>query len=99
VEKFKMNDLKSEIDILVAKWEKDNAFRSNINLNDLSYKSIVKLGRPAVPHLLSLLGSSWIVIAALHEITGEEVYENNIYGMFNKINDAWKNWGKDKGYI
>lgn len=95
-----MTELEQKVDYLLRKWEEDNYFKSNINLDDSSFKALIELGSDIIPHLLSRLGESWIIPAALYQLTGENI---NLLpeelGHFNSINEAWLQWGKDKGII
>ena len=91
--------LKQKINDLILKWEVDNSYRSDINTEDPYYKSIVEMGPLAVPYLLTRLGDSWIILAALHEITGENPIDKEIAGMFKAMNDTWKKWGQEKGLL
>jgi hypothetical protein len=94
-----MNEIEQKVDYLIRRWTEGNSFRSDINTNDLAYFVLIELGAPAIPYLLARLGDSWIIISALHQISGETIDYTDIAGKFNEINAAWRRWGQAKGLI
>lgn len=91
--------MKDKIKSLIDQYNKTNALKSWHELEDPSLKEIINMGDEAIPHLLQFVGTSWVPIIALHFITKEELIEEKDFGKYKVINEAWINWGKQKGYL
>lgn len=84
---------------LYQSWKVETEFKSFHDTEHFSYKEIVKMGKDVIPLLLHNLGDSWLSIVALHEITGETPFTNDIAGKFKELSLAWYLWGQEKDYI
>lgn len=95
-----MTELEQKIDYLIKRWEEDNQYRSDVNIDHVAYKALVSLGPEAIPFLLKSLGRSWLIPCALHAISKETIeLRNDEVGMFEAINNAWRKWGQKKGLL
>ena len=84
-----------------ATWKSETFHLSSItDMMDLpSFKAIVGMGQTAVPVLLSLLERDpyhWYI--PLHAITGENPVPQDAAGDFDRITQAWLDWGRSKGH-
>jgi hypothetical protein len=85
---------------LAKKWKDDTRYQSNMRIitEDPSYQEIIKIGKDVIPIILKELESRpdhWFV--ALQIITGENPVIEEDCGYFNKMVEAWLNWGKEHG--
>jgi hypothetical protein len=87
---------------LKFEWEE-----KTINLSSLdemiahpAYASIIKMGRPIIPSLLSELKvapNHWFY--ALRKITGENPIPKRAAGNLQMMTSAWLDWGRKNGFL
>jgi hypothetical protein len=87
---------------LVAEWKakRNPTIVSSRMVAHPAYRSIVRMGSPAIPLILEELRrepDEWFY--ALSKITGENPITDACRGRFPQMRDAWIRWGKDNGYI
>ena len=87
---------------LAEEWHRETAAHSSMTMRKRhrAYQEIVKLGRPAVPLLLEALRTMpdfWF--PALRDITKANPVNPNDRGDYDKMVNAWQEWGRRRGLI
>ena len=86
---------------LAEQWEEETFFlsRSDRAVAHPVHQEIINLGQPIVPLILERMrsrGGHWF--EALQEITGEDPVSPADYGNIAAMQNAWLQWGEDRGY-
>jgi len=82
---------------LIEKVENNNFADRDKIYNLPEYRKIIEIGNMAIPILLKTLNENNLWIEALSKITGVKTDDN--LKLSSEINDFWKNWAKENGYI
>jgi hypothetical protein len=91
----------ARFDELATRWRSETSHLSSITdmMNVPSFQGIVGMGEEAVPFLLRLLKRNpyhWFIV--LHAITGADPVPEDARGDFDRMTQAWLDWGRAKGY-
>lgn len=87
---------------LADEWSRDTCHISSVGdlTKDARYQQIIALGWPIVPHILSDLKQNkrfWF--PALVAITGLRPFDLKDASNYQRMTDAWLQWGRRKGLI
>jgi len=97
-----MDNQKAAFQELLKVWEQETMLISSVTEmeNHYALKAIVKMGKPAIPLILTELQKkpSHIFIA-LAKITGINPVKPGHAGKLDKITDDWLKWGKKMRYL
>jgi len=87
---------------LAAQWKEETSHLSNLQqrMRHPAHQEILAMGRAAIPLLIRELVNDpddWF--CALEELTGGgNPIPEEFYGDFERMTEAWIQWGRDKGY-
>ena len=101
ISEYAMSDNAKRFRAFVKQWTADTLFVSSAAhmAEHPAYKSIIAMGKPAIPLLLGELDRSpdhWFI--ALQQVTHEDPVPEESRGIVSKMAEAWLKWGREQGY-
>jgi hypothetical protein len=96
-----LTDAEKQFSYYASKWKEETEGDSSLTniTGNMNYLRIIRMGDQAIPLILRELereSAPWFV--ALMAITGIDSVGRNSPGNFDKMADAWIQWGKEHGY-
>ncbi len=91
----------AQFETLFSRWKKETRLASDGDeiIRHPAYKSMVALGKPALPcMLIKLKDDPQFLFDALTAITGEDPVQKAHSGQLKKMAADWLEWGKQNGY-